>query len=324
MLTNYFLAFTILLAFFLVYMRLAKHYNIIDRPNERSSHTKLTIQGSGIIFPIAAILWFFLFGFQQTWIIVGLVLIALISFLDDLMTIPNKIRIVTHLLAVSLLFGSLQLFGFPWWVLVIAYIFTIGWINTFNFMDGINGITALYSLSALFSFYWLSKSISFVDTDLLILLGFSILIFSWFNIRKRASVFAGDVGSVSMAFLLAWFMISLMSTTGQFGYILFFSVYAVDSVFTILFRLFKRENIFKAHRTHLYQFLCNELKWPHIRVSLLYAMVQLIINVMAIYLINSGVMNYVLLVSLFGVLSGIYLVIRFRVLKKMDLLTSRN
>lgn len=316
--SKYFLAFTILLAFFLVYMRLAKHYNIIDKPNERSSHTKLTIRGGGIVFPIAAILWFFLFEFQQTWIIVGLVLISLISFLDDLLTIPNKIRIITHLLAVSLLFWSLQLFGFPWWVLVITYVFTIGWINTFNFMDGINGITALYSLSALFSFYWLSRSISFVDNDLLVLLGFSILIFSWFNIRKRASVFAGDVGSVSMAFLLAWFMISLISSTGQVGYILFFSVYAVDSVFTILFRLFKRENIFKAHRTHLYQYLCNELKWPHVKVAVLYAVIQLGVNAVAIFLINKGLMNFSLLVSVFGLLSGIYLFIRFRVLKKIE------
>lgn len=318
----YLLAFVLLLAFFVLYFRMAKYFKIVDKPNERSSHTKLTIRGGGIIFTIAAIVWFFLFGFQETWIIIGLILIALISFLDDIMAIPNKIRISIHILAVSLLFWSLQVFGYPWCVLLIAYILTIGWINTFNFMDGINGITAFYSLSALFSFYWLSKSISFIDTNLLVLLGFSILIFSRFNIRKRASVFAGDVGSVSMAFLLAWFMISLMSTTGQIGYILFFAVYAVDSVFTILFRLFKRENIFKAHRTHLYQFLCNELKWSHVKVAVLYAIIQLGINAVAIYLINNGIMNFGLLVFIFGLLSVGYLFIRFRVLKKVEQLSS--
>jgi UDP-GlcNAc:undecaprenyl-phosphate GlcNAc-1-phosphate transferase len=320
--TIYIITFTILLAFMLVYFRIAKHFNIIDKPNERSSHSKITIRGGGIIFPIAALLWFFFFGFQQPWFIAGLIIVSLISFLDDIMNIPNTIRSIAHLLAVSLLFWQLQLFGLPWYILLSTYIITIGWINAVNFMDGINGITALYSLVAIISFYWLSQSISFVDTDILILLGFSVIIFSWFNLRKHARVFAGDIGSVSIAFLLAWFMISLIKTTNEVGYILFFAVYAIDSVITIMFRLYKRENIFKAHRSHLYQYLCNELKWSHISVSILYSIVQLLINIIALYLINSGNMSFVLLLFIFAFLSGIYLFIRFRILRKVEQIAS--
>lgn len=321
---NYLISSALLFIILQIYFFFAKKYTIIDKPNERSSHSKTTFRGGGIIFPIAALLWFFLFGFQQGYIVLGVVIIALISFLDDLKPVSNRIRIAAHLLAVSLLYGQLQVFGLPWYIVVLAYILTIGWINTFNFMDGINGITPLYSLIALGSFYYLSQNISFISPDLLIVLTISVLIFSWFNVRKRARVFAGDVGSVSLAFLLACFMISLIKTTNEVGYILFFAVYAIDSVYTIVFRLFKKENIFKAHRSHLYQYLANEMNWPHLKVSVLYALAQLIINAGAVYLIEAGFMSFALLLFIFAILSGIYLLLRFQVSKKLNQLEAES
>lgn len=309
-----------MLSALLAYFRLADHFNIIDKPNQRSSHTYITVRGGGIVFPVAVILWFLFFGFENVYMVAGLMAMAVISFIDDVKTLSGKVRIAIHLLSVSLLFYQLALFGLPWWLVLVAYVLTIGWINAFNFMDGINGITSLYALVSLLTFYYLAFTHNLtLNLNLLTLLIFSTLIFSWFNLRRRARCFAGDVGSVSLAFMLAWFMISLIMQTGRPEYILFFSVYAIDSVFTIIHRLIKRENIFQAHRSHLYQYLSNELRWPHVQVSVVYALVQAITNAAVIVLIQQQIMTLWLGVGILVLQSAIYLMLRFGVLRRISL-----
>ena len=309
----YIIAFVILILILLGYFKLANHFNIIDKPNERSSHNYVTIRGGGIVFPVATILWFVMFGFNEAWIVFALLLLAAVSFLDDVITLSSKIRILIHFVAVTILFWQLGVFGLSLYIVVFAYLFTIGWINAFNFMDGINGITAFYGFVSLVSFAWINHSIGFVSQDLIIILIISVLIFSFFNARSRAKTFAGDVGSVSMAFLLVWLMISLMLKTGRLEYILFFAIYGMDSVFTIIFRLWRRENIFEAHRTHLFQFLSNELKWPHVLVSGIYGLAQGAINIVAIILITEERITMPGLILFFMALSVGYLIIRKRV-----------
>lgn len=322
------ISFLILLVSLLIYFKLADKYNIIDKPNERSSHSYITIRGGGVIFTLAAILWFLLYGFNEPYIIGSLVAIALISFLDDVMVLSNKIRISIHILAVSILFWQLQVFQLPWYVVAITYVFTIGWINAFNFMDGINGITSFYALTLLSSLLWVSQTTNFLRIEygnqLLILLIISLIIFSFFNARKRAKTFAGDIGSVGMAFLLAWFIIKLILETGRIEYILFVIVYGIDSVITIIYRLKRKENIFKAHRTHLYQYLSNELRLPHVLVSAIYAIIQLTINIITIVLIDNGVMTITAFASFLVILSTIYLLIRFYVTKRITLKKPRR
>jgi UDP-N-acetylmuramyl pentapeptide phosphotransferase/UDP-N-acetylglucosamine-1-phosphate transferase len=310
----YFVIFIFLILIILGYFKLADHFNIIDKPNERSSHSHITIRGGGIIFPAAAFLWFLMFGFGEPWIILALMLLAVVSILDDAISLSSGIRIIIHFTAVALLFWQLNVFNLPWYVIVLAFMFTIGWINAFNFMDGINAITAFYGLVALLSFAFLNRSIEFIPRDLIILLTLSVIVFSFFNAKKQAKTFAGDVGSVSMAFLLAWFMISLMIKTGRIEYILFFAIYGIDSVITILYRLSRRENIFKAHRTHLFQYLSNEIKLPHIIVSVIYSVLQAIINIMTIKLIDGEIMTWPLFFIIFLVLSIVYLIVRYIVL----------
>jgi UDP-N-acetylmuramyl pentapeptide phosphotransferase/UDP-N-acetylglucosamine-1-phosphate transferase len=316
----YLIVFLILILILLGYFKLADHFNIIDKPNERSSHTFSTIRGGGIVFPMAALLWFLISDFNQPWIIFALILVASISFLDDAVTLTSKIRIVIHFIVVTILFWQLGVTDLYWYYIFVAYIFTIGWINAFNFMDGINGITAFYGFVSLCSFAWLNNSLDFVYQDLIFILIISVIIFSFFNARRRAKTFAGDVGSVSMAFLLVWFMISLILKTGRVEYILFFAVYGIDSFFTILFRLGRHENIFEAHRTHLYQFLSNELKWPHILVSGIYSIVQVLINIFTIGLITTGRMNSLSFFMFLLVLCIGYLIIR----KKVSVTVHKN
>ncbi len=302
-----------------LYFKLADHLNIIDKPNQRSSHTKITIRGGGIIFPLAAILWFITNEFQQPAIMAALVIMSIVSFWDDISSLSPRIRIALHLISVSILFYQTQVLSLPWYVVLLAFILVIGWINAFNFMDGINGITAFYGLSTLGTMFILNNQLHFAPDRLIEGLTISVLVFAFFNARKKAKTFAGDVGSVSMAFILAWLMLELMFATGRVEYILFFSVYGIDSVLTIFFRLLKRENIFEAHRSHLYQYLANELRWPHVLVSAIYAITQLGINSMAIILMQKGIMSIPLMLFLLLILSAIYLGIRILVIKKLKL-----
>jgi UDP-GlcNAc:undecaprenyl-phosphate GlcNAc-1-phosphate transferase len=300
------------------YFKIADHFNIIDKPNERSSHSYVTIRGGGIVFPAAALLWFIMYGFNQPWFILSLLLMAAVSFLDDVITLTSKIRILVHFIAVTLLFWQLHVFELSWYGIAMAYLFTIGWINAFNFMDGINGISAFYGLAALGTLAWLNQSIEFVSQHLIIILILSLLVFSFFNARKQAKTFAGDVGSVSMAFMLAWFIISLMIKTGRMEYILLFAVYGIDSVVTILYRLRRHENIFEAHRTHLFQYLSNELLWPHVLVSGIYSVVQVGINIVTIVLIAREKMTWPVFVLLLLLLSVGYLIIRYKISKAIQ------
>jgi UDP-GlcNAc:undecaprenyl-phosphate/decaprenyl-phosphate GlcNAc-1-phosphate transferase len=308
---NYILITFLLVAAILVYFRIASRFNIIDKPNERSSHSYITIRGGGIIFPLAALLWFVFFGFQQVWAMAALVLIAVISFLDDLRPLSGKVRMLVHIVAVSLLFYGMGIFGLSWYTVAGAYLLAVFWINAFNFMDGINAITPFYALVALATFWYLNLNYQFFPVELIVLLIIPTMIFSFFNARVRAKTFAGDVGSVSLAFLLAWMLIELILQSGRFYYILLFLVYGLDSVFTIIFRLIRGENIFIAHRSHLYQLLSNELKWPHVQVAALYAVAQLLINLPVVYLVINGLMNLPVFFVLIVLFAKMYIMLRY-------------
>jgi UDP-N-acetylmuramyl pentapeptide phosphotransferase/UDP-N-acetylglucosamine-1-phosphate transferase len=274
--------------FFIVmyaYFQIAVHYNIIDKPNERSSHKEVTIRGGGILFLVAGLL---VAGIHpEHWIFVlGLSIIGIISFIDDRITLSGKIRIVFHLAAVTLLFIAVDVFPvFPWWSIIILYILVIGIINAYNFMDGINGITGAYSLVVLSGLQYVNyKVVDFIHPDLIWVPIIASFVFLYFNFRRKAKCFAGDVGSVTIAFWIIFLLSKLIFATENYTYILFLAVYGVDAVLTIIHRMKLKQNIFDAHRLHFYQILANEQKWPHLLVSSIYALLQLGIIVAVIFL----------------------------------------
>ena len=303
----------------LVYFKIADKYNIIDKPNSRSSHTSITLRGGGIIFPIATSIAFLL-GYVSWTITLAVVLVGAVSFFDDVKPLSQLPRFVSHVLAVSLVFYELSLFADPLWLIPIVFVLLIGWVNAFNFMDGINGITVLYALTAIASFSFLETNKA--NLPLLITMGLSCFVFGLFNVRKKAKTFAGDVGSISMALFLGYFMIKTIIDSGQIGYILFFSVYGIDAIITIINRLLKKENIFQPHRSHLYQYLANEMGYSHILVSFAYAGFQLGINVFVIYMDTKGYLTFFFIGGFLVLLTFIYLLIRKFVTRKMVLRNS--
>ena len=269
----------------LLYFRIADKFNIIDKPNMRSSHTAVTLRGGGIIFLFGIWLYVAVFGMNYSWFILGLTIVGLVSFIDDIQSLPDSGRLVCQFIAMGLMFYQFGILNWSdWWLIIMALIVCVGIINAYNFMDGINGITGGYSIAVLLPLIWLNRTIDFVDIDYLYVAGLSLLVFCFFNFRKKAKCFAGDVGSVSMAFILVFAMGLLMLKTKDFSYIVLLAVYGVDSVLTICHRIQLHENLGQAHRKHVYQLMANELKIPHVVVSAFYMFLQLLISAGLIFL----------------------------------------
>ncbi|WP_138991436.1 UDP-GlcNAc--UDP-phosphate GlcNAc-1-phosphate transferase [Larkinella sp. C7] len=268
-----------------LYLRLATHYHIVDTPNHRSSHTQLTVRGGGIIFWLAAFLAFVVTDFASPVFFVGLTLVALVSFLDDISSISTRIRFLIQLISLGLLLEQTGLWsGLSWWM-VPGLILACGVLNAYNFMDGINGITVFYSAITIATLLVINQFyIPFTGSVLLVFSLIGLVIFAFFNARRQALCFAGDVGSVSMAFIVIFLLVSLMRESGQLTYALLLTVYGIDSVMTILYRLWQGENIFQPHKRHLFQLLVHQLQWPHLRVAGLYALTQAFINGYVIWL----------------------------------------
>lgn len=314
---TYLLIFIILFVLELLYFKVADRFNIIDKPNERSSHTAITLRGGGIIFYLGALVYFVLSGLQYPWFFLGLTLMTVISFADDIMTLSNRIRLGVHFLSVLLMAYELQVFSLPWYFLLVTFIVVVGVINAYNFMDGINGITACYSLAVGGLLMLVNNQIGFVAQDLLAYTMLGVLVFTFFNFRTKAKCFAGDVGSVAIAYILLFALGALIIQTGNLLYFLFLTVYGIDAVWTIIRRLYLKENIFEAHRSHLYQFLGNEAGVNKLLISFLYGAVQFLIGLAVIHFADKEVATqWIFALVLLGGLSVVYLVGKTYVVRK--------
>ena len=299
-----------------LYLKLAVKFNIIDKPNVRSSHTVITIRGGGVLFPISILIWSLIEGIFNPFIL-GLLCISIISFIDDCKPLSNKIRLSIHFISIGLLLYQLGFSEYSFIAWGLGLLFVGGWINAFNFMDGINGITVLYSLSILAACFYLNTQIDFIQDSILLYTAMALLVFGFYNVRKKAKSFAGDVGSVSMAFIIAFIVLSLILFTKNWQYVLLVSVYGIDSLLTIIQRLVKGENIFQAHRSHLYQYLANEVKVPHVMVSVLYALIQLVLNIGLVFCILPYD-NYLYSIS-YLILQGLfYILVKYLVLMNIE------
>lgn len=283
--TNYIIIAVLLLVLELCYFKIADRYNIIDKPNLRSSHSSITIRGGGIIFLLGAWLYAAFYGVHNLSFLLGVSMIGIISLVDDICSVKNSVRLLIQFAAMGLMFYSWGILNVDdWWMLLLALVFCTGIINAYNFMDGINGITGGYSIAMLVPLLLANRQIGYTDENFIVVALISVVVFCLFNFRTRARCFAGDVGSVTIAFIILYFLGALIIKTGDLWYLAFIVVYGVDSVLTICHRIMLKENITQPHRKHAYQLMANELKIPHVTVSAIYMVVQLIISLGAIYL----------------------------------------
>jgi UDP-N-acetylmuramyl pentapeptide phosphotransferase/UDP-N-acetylglucosamine-1-phosphate transferase len=281
----------------LAYFKIADHFNIIDKPNARSSHSTIVLRGGGIIFSLSTLAWVGLQGVYGDWqavlnylpFLCGLFLIAGVSFVDDIKSLPDSVRLVAQFVAMGLMFYNLGIMHVElWWAVILALIVCVGATNIINFMDGINGITAGYSLAVLLPLFVLNNTMPepFILNSFLGVVILGVLVFCIFNFRPKgkAKCFAGDVGSIGIAFILLFSLGSLIVKTGDITWLIFLLVYGVDGCFTICHRIMLHEHLGEAHRKHVYQLMANEVKIGHVKVTLIYMALQLIVSLGFIYL----------------------------------------
>ena len=279
----------------MLYFRIADYFNIIDKPNERSSHSSIVLRGGGVIFSLSMVAWAVMMlvqGESQTVLeylpfLCGLLLVAGVSFVDDVHSLPDSVRLVAQFTAMALMFWSMGIMHWNmWWIVLVALVVCVGATNVINFMDGINGITAGYSLAVLLPLVLLNRELAFVDSSFLLVAILGVLVFCIFNFRPKgkAKCFAGDVGSIGIAFIMLFAIGRLVVQTGDVTYLVFLLVYGVDGCLTICHRILLHENLGEAHRKHAYQLMANELKIGHVKVSLLYMFMQLAVSLGFIYL----------------------------------------
>lgn len=324
---EYVITIILLFALLLFYFKIADKYNIIDKPNHRSAHTEITLRGGGIVFPIAFLLFLGSHIFNENSIInlqnylifgIGLLAICVISFMDDVLDLSSKIRLVFHFISVTLLLYFINAFQLlPIWAIPILFIVIIGILNAYNFMDGINGMTGLYSLVVLGSLLYVNQNIiKFTDKNFIVYPILACLVFLFFNFRKKAKCFMGDIGSLGIAFWVLGLLGLLIIKTQELKYLLFLTVYGVEVVLTILERLILKENIFEAHRRHLYQLFANEKKKSHLIISSGYAGLQLTINYVIIVV---NLPEWLIFAIVILLVASIYLIIKIYIKSFLDL-----
>ena len=326
---TYFLIFVLLLVAELVYFRIADKCNIIDKPNQRSSHSTIVLRGGGIIFLIGAWVWSLFFGFDYPWFLAGLTLVAGVSFVDDIRSLPDSVRLVAQFAAAAMAFYQLGILHWEmWWIVLVALIVYVGATNVINFMDGINGITAGYALAVLIPLGLLNTNYQelamnlatnnssvfssdgvFVDQSLIVASIIAAIVFCIFNFRPKgkAKCFAGDVGSIGIAFIMLFLLGNVIIKTGDITWLIFLLVYGVDGCLTIVHRIMLHENLGEAHRKHAYQIMANELKIGHVKVTLLYMAMQLAVSLGFIYLCpNTPLCHWMYFVGALAVLAIAY------------------
>ena len=327
--TTYIIIFVLLLVAELVYFRIADKCNIIDKPNQRSSHSTIVLRGGGIIFLIGAWVWSAFFGFDYPWFLAGLTLVAGVSFVDDIHSLPDSVRLVAQFAAAAMAFYQLDILHWEmWWIVLVALIVYVGATNVINFMDGINGITAGYALAVLIPLGLLNTNYQelamnlatnyssvfssdgvFVDQSLIVAAIIAAIVFCIFNFRPKgkAKCFAGDVGSIGIAFIMLFLLGNVIIKTEDITWLIFLLVYGVDGCLTIVHRIMLHENLGEAHRKHAYQIMANELKIEHVKVTLLYMAMQLAVSLGFIFLCpNTALCHWMYLIGALAVLAIAY------------------
>jgi UDP-GlcNAc:undecaprenyl-phosphate GlcNAc-1-phosphate transferase len=314
-----YLAFIIFLVLTsLVYFRVARSYRIVDLPNHRTMHEGATIRGGGIVVLFGMIVYTLVFYNPGYYFLAGLALLGITGFLDDLIDLSGRIRFTIQAVSIVLILLQLGLIDIPVLWLIVLVVIATGVLNAFNFMDGINGMTAGYSLVFVSTLIYINYFVrSFIEIDFLYGYFLAIGVFCFFNFRKKAVCFAGDVGSLSIAFINVFLLMKLMDATQSFVFIFLLAIYGIDTVFTIIQRLLRKENIFEAHRMHLFQVIVSNTGISHLTMTGVYMLFQAMVNLVILLILSYPLsVQGSILLGLLSLLSISYIWIKHKILAK--------
>ena len=247
----------------------AHRWKWLDHPTHRGMHDRPMPRGGGlaiVLVALAVMLW-------CRWYVVAVAgaAIAIVSFIDDIRSLPNKTRFAVQagaaLAALASIgcihrIGRIELGAFG---CLVAFLWIVGLTNGYNFMDGIDGIAGIQGVVAGLGFFLLG------DGDLR-LIGIAVSAASagfLFHNWSPARIFMGDVGAAFLGYLFA--VMAIRTPGGFLVGILFVWPFVLDTSLTLARRALKRENIFTAHRSHLYQRMVQS-GFSHAQVATLYAL----------------------------------------------------
>lgn len=313
------------------YLKYAKENQITDIPTVRSSHDVPKPRGGGIGFVIITILGSFayllydahLFSVGIITFLIALIIVAIFGWFDDKnsLSIPVRYTVQTIGALIILLFVSgfdsfyvpafnqiyLGVFGY-----LAGIIWLTGTTNIYNFMDGVDGIASVQAIFAGIGwiFWGWYFDIPFIVAINLILVGSvaSFLVYNW----QPAKIFMGDVGSVFLGFYFATlpFLAVYLSDSIEIGFAIWISAlllwpFLYDGSFTLIRRIIKKKNVFKPHRTHLYQRL-NRMGWPHKNVTILYSAFCLFSCMISYIFVTGSGSSRILVIAVLLLLSFLY------------------
>lgn len=315
-----------------------RHYldrwQAIDIPNERSSHTRPTTRGGGLVIAAVTLVGALLGianGPANHWaaplVFVGsAALVALVSWIDDLRSLSSRVRFAAHsgaALLVMAAFGWWQVVNLPligevqqgWLGAVATFVWIVGLTNAYNFMDGIDGIAGTQAVIA--GLAWAIFSITYgawLGALLAILIAATSLGFLGHN-WAPARIFMGDVGSAFLGYSLAVLPLIIRAETQAHVAslpllaLLIVWPFVWDTTFTIIRRWRRGENIWAAHRSHLYQRLVIA-GWRHAPVTLLYAGLALLGVALAYLVVRApGIAAWLIMLALPLSAIGLYLLV---------------
>ncbi|WP_435254335.1 MraY family glycosyltransferase [Tenacibaculum sp. A30] len=314
---NYIIVFLVLTFLSIIYLKLADKLNIIDKPNHRSSHTSPTIRGGGILFFLAILIFFVSSGFQYPYFVLGVSLIAIVSFVDDIITLSSSFRLPFQFLAIVLCLYQIGYSPNDLLVLIPLLIVGVGFINIYNFMDGINGITGLYSIVSLLGILLINSKENIIDNNLIVYSLMSLVVFGFYNFRKKARMFAGDIGSISIAVLLFFIGVYFIKELKAPVIILLVAVYGADTILTIIYRKSIGESLTQAHRLHIYQKMVHTLNLSHLKVSTIYVLIQMIINTIVYYTYDLKISYQYLIIVLVSLILTVFYYFMFKSVEKI-------
>ena len=281
-----FISFFGSLVFVYCIRKLCIRYNILDKPNVRSSHyvPVALMGGIGFLFSIGGVLAFF-FPFivaKYFFVLLAVIGLAFISVCDDIWTVSSLLRLIIHIFVgicfymsgVSVMNVEILFFSFTnaFFLAFLTVFYVVSWINIYNFMDGMDGYAAVMAIIGFASL----SILSFLNggeliVNIMVILVFSVAGFLVWNYPK-AKIFMGDVGSATLGAIVALITLKLNQLVldgsgGGFLWqsLLLFSVFWVDASVTLLRRVFNKKKIWEAHREHFYQRLLRS-GWSHEKV----------------------------------------------------------
>lgn len=322
-----------------VFRRWSLKKKIFDIPNERSSHSLPTPRGGGLVVVLvtltAFVFYLIYFSYQiPGFFLLGAILIASISWIDDLFSIGFGWRFLTHSLAAVLAIIGLGYWEFvhiPFWgnldLGAVGSILTFCWIvwltNAFNFMDGIDGIAGIQAFSAGLGWLIISTVLGFEITGILggilAVSSFAFLLHNW----QPAKIFMGDVCSAFLGFTFATIPLLAKNETSfetqpilPIIAVILVWFFVFDSLLTFFKRLVRRERVWEAHREHIYQNLIIE-GFSHQTVSLLYGSISFtLVGLTILWLNYKGMFGWILLFT--TIFLSIFISFLSKIQKKSD------